>query len=103
MTPLVILVFIHVIYILSDRKKKVKIINTGRQWLSGRVLDSRSSVSWFEPNRHHCIVSLSSKTHKSLLSTGSTQEDQSHHNLKIVAWDVKIQISNNQNKLNIQV
>ena len=28
----------------------------------------------FEPHRHHCVVSLS-KTHLSLLSTGSTQED----------------------------
>ena len=27
-----------------------------------------------EPHRHHCVVSLS-KTHLSLLSTGSTQED----------------------------
>ena len=30
----------------------------------------------FEPHRRHCVVSLS-KTHLSLLSTGSTQEDQS--------------------------
>ena len=28
------------------------------------------------PNRHHCVVSLS-KTHLSLLSTGSTEEDLS--------------------------
>ena len=30
-------------------------------------------------HRHHCVVSLS-KTHVSLLSTGSTQEDPSGHN-----------------------
>ena len=37
-----------------------------------------------------------SKTHLSLLSTGSTQEDPSRHNWKIVDRDVKNQI--NQNK-----
>ena len=34
----------------------------GAQWLSGRVLDSRSRGHGLEPHRHHCIVSLS-KTH----------------------------------------
>ena len=34
----------------------------GAQWLSGRVLVSRSIGYWFEPHRRHCIVSLS-KTH----------------------------------------
>ena len=37
------------------------------------------------------VVSFS-KTYKSLLSTGSTQEDRSRHNWKIVDWDVKNQI-----------
>ena len=64
---------------------------TGTQWLSGRVLDLRPKGCGFEPHRRHCIVSLS-KTHKSLLSTGSTQEDPSRHNWKIVDWDVKNQI-----------
>ena len=39
----------------------------------------------------HCVVSLS-KTHLSLLSTDSTQEDPFRHNLKVVDWDVKNQI-----------
>ena len=33
-----------------------------------------------------------SKTHLSLLGSGSTQEDSSRHNRKIVEWDVKNQI-----------
>ena len=33
-----------------------------------------------------------SKTHLSMLSTGSTQEDPSRHNLKIVDRDIKNQI-----------
>ena len=48
----------------------------GAQWLSGRVFDSRRKGHGFEPHRYHCVVSLS-KTHSSLLSTGSTQEDPS--------------------------
>ena len=48
----------------------------GAQWLSGRVLDSRPKGRGFKPHRRHCVVSLS-KTHLSLLSTGSTQEDPS--------------------------
>ena len=41
--------------------------------------------------QRHCVVSLS-KTHLSMLSTGSTQEDPSRHNWKIVDWEVKNQI-----------
>ena len=63
----------------------------GAQWLSGRVLDSRPRGHGFEPHRRHCVVSLS-KTHLSLPSTGSTQEDSSQHNWKIVDWDIKNQI-----------
>ena len=51
----------------------------GAQWLSGRVLDSRLRGHGVEPHRRRCVVSLS-KTHLSLLSTGSTQEDPSRHN-----------------------
>ena len=51
----------------------------GAQWLSARVLDSRPRGCRFEPHRYHCVVSLS-KTHLSLLSTGSNQEDPSGHN-----------------------
>ena len=45
------------------------------QWLSGRVFDSRLRGSVLEPYQRHCGVSLS-KTHLSLLSNGSTQEDR---------------------------
>ena len=51
----------------------------GAQWLSGRVLDSRPRACWFKLHQRHCVVSLS-KTHLSLFSTGSTQEDPSQHN-----------------------
>ena len=54
-------------------------IEKGAQWLSGRVLDSRLRGRGFEPHRHHCVVSLS-KTHLSLFSTGSTQDDPSLYN-----------------------
>ena len=63
----------------------------GAQWLSCIVLDSRPRDCWFEPHSHHYIVSLS-KTHLSLLSTGSIQEHSSQHNRKIVGLDVKNQI-----------
>ena len=63
----------------------------GAQWLSGRVLDSRQRGCGFEPHRRHFVVSLS-KTHLSLLNTGSTQKGPSWHNWKIVDWDVKNQI-----------
>ena len=68
-----------------------KLTCLGAQWLSGRVLDSRPHGCGFKPHRCHCVVSLS-KTQLSLLSTGSTQEDPSRHNWKIVDWDVKNQI-----------
>ena len=64
----------------------------GAQWLSCRVLDLRLRGRRFEPHWCHCVVSLS-KTHLSLLITGSTQEDLSWHNWKIVDWDVKNQIN----------
>ena len=60
----------------------------GAWWPSGRVL---SRGHGFEPHWHHCVVSLS-KTHWSLLRTGSTQEDLSWHKWKIVDWDLKNQI-----------
>ena len=47
--------------------------------LSGIVLDSRPRDWGFELNQCHCVMSLS-KTHLSLLTTGSTQEDPSRHN-----------------------
>ena len=63
----------------------------GAQWLSGRVLDWRPKGRGFETHRRHCVVSLS-KTQLSLLSIGSTQEDPSRRNWKIVDWDVKNKI-----------
>ena len=60
--------------------------------LSSRVLDSIQRGCGFKPHRGHCVVSLS-KTHWSLLRTGSTQEDPSQHNWKTVNLDV-----NNQTK-----
>ena len=36
------------------------------QWLSGRVLDSRPRGWGFEPQQHHCIVSLSKNINPSL-------------------------------------
>ena len=65
--------------------------------LSGRVLDSRQRGHGFDPHWRHCVVSLS-KTHLSLLSTGSTQEDPSQHNWKIVDLDVKDQIKQKKKK-----
>ena len=67
------------------------------QWLSCRlVLDSRPRICRLELFRHHCLVALS-KTHLSLLSTGSIQEDLSRHNLKSVDWDVKNPIKQTKN------
>ena len=63
----------------------------GAQWFSGRVLDSRRRGRGFEPHWLPCGVSLC-KTHLSLPRTGSTQEDPSGQNWKIVDWDVKNQI-----------
>ena len=51
-------------------------LTQGAQWPSGRVLDSRPRGRGLESHRRHCVVSFS-KTHLSLLSTGSTQEDPS--------------------------
>ena len=46
----------------------------GAQWLTDRVLDSRSRGCGFGPHQRHCVVFLS-KTLSYLLSTGSTEED----------------------------
>ena len=51
----------------------------GVQWLSGEVIDSRPRGRRFEPHHHHYVVFLS-KTHLSLLSTGSSQEESSLYN-----------------------
>ena len=56
----------------------------------GRVLDLGSKGCLLQTHLRHCVVSVS-KALYSLLSTGSTQEDLSKHNQKIVKWDVKHQ------------
>ena len=45
-------------------------------------------VTYVCPHRRHCIVFLS-KTLYPPLSTGSNQDDPSHHDRKTVDWDVK--------------
>ena len=40
---------------------------TGVQWLSGRVLDSRQRDRGSEPHRRHCVVSLSKNINPSLV------------------------------------
>ena len=66
--------------------------------LNGRVLDLRLMGRGFKPHWHHCFVS-SSKTHLSLLSTGSTQEGPFRHDCKIFDWDVKNQIKKKSTKM----
>ena len=39
----------------------------GGQWLSGRVLDSRSRGREFEPRQRHCVVSLNKNVNPSLV------------------------------------
>ena len=63
----------------------------GGQWLCGKSALLETEGLRFKSHKHHCIESLS-KTHCSLLSTGSTQEDLSRHNCNIVDWDIKNQI-----------
>ena len=43
------------------------LLDLGAQWLSGRVLDSRSKGRGFEPHRRHCVVSLSKNINPSLV------------------------------------
>ena len=35
---------------------KILLGESGAQWLSGRVLDSRPKGRGFEPHRRHCVV-----------------------------------------------
>ena len=65
----------------------------GAQWLSGRVLDTRLRGCSFEPHRCHCVMSLS-KTHESLLSTGSTQGDLPNITEKLSTGTEKIKQTN---------
>ena len=43
------------------------------QWLSGRVLDSRLRGRGFEPQRGHCVVSLSKNINLSLVLVQPTK------------------------------
>ena len=38
------------------------IVQSKKQWLSGRVLDSRPKGRGFEPHRRHCVVVLEQDT-----------------------------------------
>ena len=89
--------FIGISTVCKDKKKNSQQKCKGAQWLSSRVLDLRPRDCRFEPHRCHCVVSLS-KTHLSLLSIGSTQEDPPPHNWKIVDWDVKNQIKQKRHR-----
>ena len=40
----------------------VTIEKMGAQWLSGRVLDSKSRGHWFEPHGRHCVEVLEQDT-----------------------------------------
>ena len=55
------------------------VLQTFIQLSNIQVLDSQQRGCGLEPHWCQCVVSLS-KTHLSLLSTGSTQEDPSQHN-----------------------
>ena len=70
------------------------------RWLSGRVLDSGLRSCGFGASLDlealGCVLEQDTLLNP-LLSTGSTQEDPSHYDLKIVDWDVKNQ--NKQNKI----
>ena len=64
--------------------------------------DLRYRGCQLEPHWRHYIVSLS-KTLYPLLSTGSSQEDPSRHNRKIVDWDVKKKQTNKLQDLSISM
>ena len=61
------------------------------QWLSSRVLDSRSRGCRFDPHRQHCIVSLSKTL---ILCLVLVQPKKTHPDMteKNVDWDIKNQI-----------
>ena len=46
----------------KDLAKTYKLKTQGAQWLSGRVLDSRSRGCGFEPHRHYWVVVLEQDT-----------------------------------------
>ena len=70
--------------------------NHSQRVVDCRVLVTRSRDCGFEPHWRHCFVSLSKALYP-LLS--STQEEASHHDGKIVNWDVK----NKKQSLSIHV
>ena len=75
-----------------------KEFETGRLYVnssSGRVPDSRSRSSSFEPHWKHCVVSLN-KTLYPLLSTGATQEDWPNITETLLTRDLKNQIKQTQ-------
>ena len=82
-------------------------IMMGAQWLSGSVLDSRPRGSMFEPQRCHCVVSLSKninpssvlvqprKTHPFMterLLIGRKESNQTNKQNHIMIYDLILQI-----------
>ena len=51
----------------QPERRKSYVHQRGAQWLSGRVLDSRPKGCGFEPDRRHCVVSLSKYINPSLV------------------------------------
>ena len=70
----------------------------GAQWLSGRVLDLRPKGCGFEPLTGVTALCPWASHINPMLSTGSTQEDPSRLNWKIVNWEVKNQTNKRTNK-----
>ena len=64
----------------------------GAQWLSGRALDSSQRDAGSSLTGVTVLCPWARHINQSLLSTGSTQEDPSQHNRKIVDWDINNQI-----------
>ena len=48
--------------LLTNDPNFLKMSSAGAQWLSGRVLDSRTKGRGFEPHRRHCVVVLEQDT-----------------------------------------
>ena len=65
------------------------------RWLSGRVLDSRPRGCGLEPHTGVTVLCPWARHINPQLSTGSTQEEPSGPNWKIVDWHVKNQMKEN--------
>ena len=86
-----LLTLCHSVELLSDEHVQ---LNVGAQWLSGRVLDSRTRGRRFEHHRRHCVCVLEQYTFilALLFNPGRPVPTQ----LKTADWDVKNQIKQNR-------